>query len=273
MTSLLLDIGGTFIKGALASAPGEFSAQFEVPIDSAGNMESVRKSLREAYEHGACAGKVAVAIPGPFDYSTGTFLMQHKFASVYGLSFRTLAGIPDSVPVSFVHDVNCMLAGEMAFGAARGYSNVALVTLGTGLGFALAVDGEILTAPSGSPAVGIWNMSYRDSILEDYVSARGIRRLYGMEIGVKEIAAFAAAGDIAAQESFRYAGSILAETLEPVLNEYGTQCLLFGGQISRSFSLMEPALRSLLTFCPSLSHLGTVSDISRATFLGLMAPK
>ena len=273
MASLLLDIGGTFIKGAIASAPGEFSEEFEVPIDSSGNMESVRKSLREAYSHGSSASEVAVAIPGPFDYSEGMFLMKHKFASVYGLSLRTLAGIPPSVPVRYVHDVNCMLAGEMAFGAARGFRNVALVTLGTGLGFGLAVDGLILVGPTGSPQVGIWNMPYRDGILEDYVSARGIRRLYGVEIGVKEIAAFAAAGDIAAQESFRYAGSILAETLEPVLNEYGTQCLLFGGQISRSFFLMESALRSLLTFCPSLSHLGTVSDISSATVLGLMAPK
>ena len=269
MASLLLDVGGTFIKGAVAESPAPlFSDRFDIPIDSAGSFDSISASLRAACARSVSCDRVAVAIPGPFDYAAGTFLMKHKFASVYGLSFRALAGIPQSVPVSFVHDVNCMLAGEMAYGAAMGFSNVALVTLGTGLGFTVAVDGSILVAPSGSPAVGIWDMPWRDGILEDYVSSRGIRRLYSKELSVKEMADAAMAGDVEAEQAFRYAGEILVQALEPILYQYDIECLLFGGQISRAYDLFAPSLTPLSHM---VSHIGPVSDISNATFGGLLA--
>lgn len=274
MTSLLLDVGGTFIKGAVAETTTStpvFTDRFEIPIDSAGSFDAISASLRAACSRVASCGRVAVAIPGPFDYAEGTFLMKHKFASVYGLSFRALAGIPDTVPVTFVHDVNCMLAGEIAYGAARDFQNAALVTLGTGLGFAVAVEGSILVAPSGSPEVGIWDLPWRDGILEDYVSSRGIRRLYSKELSVKDMADAARAGDIEAEQAFRYAGDILVQALEPILYQYDVECLLFGGQISRSYDLFECSLPLLKAFCPSLRHIGPVSDISNATFCGLLA--
>ena len=249
--TILLDVGGTFIK---------CSDGREIPINSAGSREEIVSALRLAVGD---AEAVAVAIPGPFNYDDGIFLMKHKFAAVYGESFAALCG--SGASFRFIHDVNAMLLGEMTAGFGKGYSRVALVTLGTGLGFSMSIDGEILKNESGSPGVPIWNLPYRDGILEDYASKRGFLRGYE-GISVKELAEKAFAGDKAVLARFVEVGQILSGALSPILEEYGIECLLFGGQISCSYRLFGPALEAGLQ---GLKHVGPVSDVGGATFNGL----
>ncbi len=227
-------------------------------------------SLREAV---GGATHVAVAIPGPFDYDNGVFLMKHKFAAVYGERFADLCHSErseESPSFRFIHDVNAMLLGEMASGAGKGYDRVALVTLGTGLGFAMSLEGKLLKNEMGSPAVPIWNLPYRDGILEDYVSKRGFLRGYPEGMTVKRLSELAFQGDSKALSRFSDTGAVLAQIVEPVLEEYKIECLLFGGQISRSFALFGPAVRTGLSDIPVLRYIGPVSDIDNATFNGLM---
>lgn len=252
---LLLDVGGTFIK---------CSDGREIPVDSAGTREQIAGALKEGVGD---AEEVAVAIPGPFDYKNGIFLMQHKFAAVYGEHFADLTC--SGARFRFIHDVNAMLLGEMVSGAGSAYRRVALVTLGTGLGFSMSIDGEILKSDSGSPKVSVWNLPWKDGILEDYASKRGFLR--GFEgVSVKDLADRARNGDAAAAARFRDVGSTLAAALTPILAQWGIECLLFGGQISRSFDLFGPAV---IAGCEEntlpLKHIGPVSDISNATFNGL----
>lgn len=261
---ILLDVGGTFIKCGDGRS---------VPVDSNGTREVISASLREAVGPWADGDLVGVAIPGPFDYGKGIFLMKHKFAAVYGESFRALAGLPENADVRFIHDVNCMLLGELSTGAAKGFRNVALVTLGTGLGFSMAIDGEILKAPTGSPLVSVYSRPFQDGILEDFASKRGIMRLYNLFGGtpagsVKEIADKAAKGYVPALGAFREAGEILALSLKEILAEYGIECLLFGGQISKSFRFMEEAFATLPG---QVKKVAPVSDFDHATFNGLEA--
>lgn len=252
--TILLDVGGTFIK---------CSDRRSIPIDSAGTREDIASSLRQALGD---AEKAAIAIPGPFDYDNGIFLLKHKFAAVYGERFADLTGFRGEL--RFIHDVNAMLLGETTAGAGLGCSRVALVTLGTGLGFSMSIGGEILKNDMGSPRVSIFNIPYRDGILEDYASKRGIIR--GFEsITVKELADKARRGDAAALERFRETGGIVAEAIASTLEEYRIECLLFGGQISRSFDLLGQAVKEGLYGVSSLRYVGPVSDIDRATFNGL----
>ena len=256
--TILLDVGGTFIK---------CSDGRTVPIDSDGSREQIAGALCEAVGD---ASDVAVAIPGPFDYANGIFLMKHKFASVYGERFADLVAADSDQPsFRFINDVIAMLLGEVHSGAGRGYSRVALVTLGTGLGFAISIDGKPLLNEMGSPLVRIWNIPYRDGILEDYASKRGFLRGFPEGLTVKDLAGNPVAADAA--QRFAEVGGILAEALAPILAEYGIECLLFGGQISRSYHLFGPALEACLTStaAPSLRHVGPVSDIGNATFNGL----
>ena len=254
MKTILLDVGGTFIK---------CSDGREIPIDSDGSREDIANSLKEAL---ADAEKAAVAIPGPFDYEHGIFLMKHKFAAVYGECFAVIIG--GNREYRFIHDVNAMLLGEMASGAGKAYERVALVTLGTGLGFSMSLDGHLLMNELGSPLVPVYNLPFGGGILEDYVSKRGFLRGY-QGLTVKELAQRAGEGDRAALERFADRGTILASCIAPILKEYGIQCLLFGGQISRSYFLLAKAVEEGLRNVDSLQYAGPVQDIGNATFNGL----
>lgn len=236
---LLLDVGGTFIK---------CSDGREIPINSDGSREEISGSFAEAVgafiDNPARTDNVgiAVAIPGPFDYERGIFLMKHKFAAVYGENFRDVAGIPSGIELRFTHDVNCMLSGEMRYGNGREYSRVALVTLGTGLGFAMSIDGHILKNETGSPLVSIFGIPYREGILEDYASKRGFIREFESLGGtgaatVKDIASLATHGDDLALATFREVGTTIGKAISPIIEKYQIECLLLGGQISRSFCL------------------------------------
>lgn len=250
---ILLDVGGTYIK---------CSDGRSIPVDSNGTRDEIASSLSKAVEGYSCA---CVAIPGPFDYSTGTFLMKHKFMSVYGEKFQELARIQNC---RFTHDVNAMLLGEVAPAKAKGFNKVALVSIGTGLGFSVSICGNILTDELGAPLFHIYNRPFKDGILEDYVSKRGFLRGYE-GITVKELADMARNGDAGAIGRFNECGRILAEVLSPMLSDLSIECLLFGGQISRSFDLFRDAFISSLSSVDSLREVNMVSDIDNATFNGL----
>ena len=250
--TILLDVGGTFVK---------CSDGRQIPIDSDGPREVISASLREAVGD---ASDVAVAIPGPFNYEEGIFLMKHKFAAVYGERFADLIR-GEGISFRFIHDVNAMLLGEMTAGTGKGYRRVALVTLGTGLGFSMSIDGEILKNEMGSPKVPIFNRPFRDGILEDYASKRGFLRGFPKGLTVKDLSLMPAAAT-----RFAEVGAILAEALEPLLEEYEIECLLFGGQISRSFNLFGPSVIAGLNHL-SLKHIGPISDFDNATFNGLIS--
>ena len=256
---LLLDVGGTFIK---------CSDGRTVPIDSAGSRDHIVAALREVCtvtgDLRLC--KLRAAVPGPFDYATGQFLMKHKFAAVYGEYFADIVGLPRE-NCKFAHDVNCMLLGEISADAGES-RNTALGALGTGLGFAMYVDGEILENELGSPKVSIFNRPYRDGTLEDYASKRGVLNLYGRnDLTVKEIADRAHAGEQKAQEAFRQMGTIIGESIAPILQEYKVERLLLGGQISRSADLFTPALAESLAGIA----ISPISDFDNTTFNGLRA--
>lgn len=226
---VLLDVGGTFIK---------CNDGRSVPVDSDGSRESIAASFREAV--GEDAVGVGIAVPGPFDYANGIFRMKHKFAAIYGECFRDVAGIPAGVPVGYIHDVNAALRGAIETDRLLQEGTVALITLGTGLGLAVAENGRIVTNEAGSPKYKLWDLPYGDSILEEYISRRGIRKRYrDGSVDVKELASMARRGNIDAAAAFRNAGADLSYGAQPLLERLGVRLVLFGGEISRSLDLFQ----------------------------------
>lgn len=238
----LLDVGGTFIK----CADGR-----QVPVHSDGSREVIAAALQEAIGPAEGLKGVGIAIPGPFNYEDGVFLMKHKFTAVYGASLRELARLPEEVVLKYHHDVNVLLRGAIRMlGLEKG--NTAVVTLGTGLGFAYAIDGLVRYNEMGSPARNLWNIPMGEGgILEDRISARGIQAAYSRKTGdcgqsVHSIAQRAFAGEESALEVFADLGDLLGEILAGIVNELEIDTLLMGGQIAKSLSLLSRPLQNRL---------------------------
>ena len=168
--------------------------------------------------------------------------------------------------MGFVHDVNAPLLGLLSERPELRRGRVALVTLGTGLGFSYAVDGIVQMNENLGPARSLYNRPFRDSILEDYVSRRAILKAYGkpVEGDVKEISERARSGEKEALDAFLSTGRNFAEGIRPLLEDLHIDKIFFGGQIARSFDLMEPAVRQGL---PGIS-LEVIQDYSRTAMLG-----
>lgn len=282
---ILLDVGGTFVKSSLGiSGKGAVEGTFDsTPMSSDGTAEEIEAAFREAVsgqmkraaDSGYDVDAVCVVMPGPFDYKEGIFLMKHKFAAVYGRSFREILGdaITEDIRLAFAHDVNGALLGALTIYPELKKGNVAMSTLGTGLGFAHAKEGEVKESPTGSPAVDLWDAPYMGSILEDYISRRAILRYYS-ELGgvlaegedVKEISERARKGDEKALEAFRSAGRHYVAGAKNVLERLEIRHLLFAGQIARSFDLMEKEIREGLGEGIEVS---VVDDIQGTVLVGI----
>lgn len=266
---LALDIGGTFIKSGLIEASGEAVEIPPVAVDSNAEAEKIIQSFADAIEagldkagelSGACeVGGIGMAIPDPFDYYKGVSLMKHKFASLYGrdLSAEIHQKLPKikEVPIRYCHDANAFIIGETWRGAGMGFSRVIGVTLGTGIGVGASVDGKVLVSELGSPAdeVSLWNKPYKDGTVEDAVSSRRIisqykksQPAYDTAKGVKPIAEAAIRGETEARAIFDQLGEDLGHALTPLAQSLKAEMIIFGGQIAKSFSLIEPSLKATL---------------------------
>lgn len=292
MAYLIIDAGGTYLKSAVLNRTGEIlmDSGYITKSFSKSSKEKIIQAFYETVTHGLnciermgmILGGIGIAFPGPFDYENGIPLMEHKFMRIHGVNLQEvicrIPGVSPDVAIKFMHDANAVLAGELWKGKAVGHDNAAVVTLGTGLGFAFSQNGVIQCSSLGSPMVTIYRLPYGQGILEDYVSQRGFLQIYQKitgktesgKIKVSDIGNWACKGDLHSIQTFRIVGKILAESLEKILIERNIQCLLLGGQISRSFHYMEESLKQGLKEVKCLRKISVVESIDNAALFGVL---
>jgi len=286
---LTIDAGGTYLKSAVLNSEGEVleGSSFSKKALSAGSKEEILQAFRDIAIRGLKyiknAGKklggIGVAFPGPFDCHNGIPLMKHKFSNIYGINlrewFQEIPGISNDIQISFIPDAHAVLSGELWKGNAQGFPDTAIVTLGTGLGFAFSKNGIVQSNNIGGPLVTIYRVPFRNGYLEDYIGRSGILESFSEKSGksienldVSDIGKWANEGEKISIQIFNDIGSILAEGLHSILNETDVQCLLLGGQISQSFRHMENTFRYGLKDLHRLQKISVVKDIGNAAFLG-----
>ena len=161
-----------------------------------------------------------------------------------------------SLPAAITNDANAAAIGEMIFGAAKGMKNFIVITLGTGLGSGIVVNGELVYGADGfAGEIGhtIFDMNGREcgcgrkGCLETYASASGIRRtvfeLIGntnipsrlreisfSQLSAKDIADAAMRGDKLALKAFDYTAKVLGLKLADAVAHLSPEAIiLFGG--------------------------------------------
>jgi glucokinase len=287
---LSIDAGGTFLKSAVLSAGWEIipGSGFSISSYSEDSREKILGAFKEVITRGIRfidtigknPGGIGIAIPGPFHTEKAMPLMKHKFQNIYGLDlkecFRSFSIVPRGIPIQFIHDANAVLIGELWKGNAVGFDHAAVVTLGTGLGFAVAEKRIVLCNEIGGPFMSIYNRPYQDGMLEDYTAKRAMLEIYHQlrksepsgDLTVRDIGRMADEGDRISQEVFYRVGEILATALKEIIVKRRIQCLLFGGQISRAFRHIKPALEKGLSNTDHLKRISAVSDIDGAALTG-----
>lgn len=161
MTILVCDLGGTRLKIGLVRN-GRVSSRVTLPANSHQGLAPQLPSLKSAWLQlleGAgmkladCHG-VTVAFPSLVDPSSGRVLTAYgKFADAPGLDLRAWASAELGLPLAIENDARMALIGEWRAGAGRGCDNLAMMTLGTGLGTCAVIEGRVLRGQHGQAGV------------------------------------------------------------------------------------------------------------------------
>jgi glucokinase len=261
---LLLDVGGTTIKGAVCALSGNDRIFARADFDSRSDADAhtiilnflrIFDTLIRSIEDGdkKIAG-IAFAFPGDFDYEKGIPLLKNvqKYDSLYGrdlpATFRSLIGssplgeyfVPDYRFV-FVHDIAAFLLGKINQ-LPRAYQKIMTVCVGTGAGSAFYAHGKLVDHEfPGVPFKGwIYNKPFRDGIIDDYISVRGLANLaahrMGRPVSGEELSRMAAHNQKEALSIFTLFGEMLAECLTPFFQSFAPDCFILGGGIAKGGS-------------------------------------
>lgn len=152
MVVLGIDIGGTQIKAGMVDELGAILASrtVETPVDLEGFVPSLHDAIRWLLEATTLPAGVGVGCKGIINPdSTLVEVLPGALHYLEGLRLSDLVGLPIDVPVFADNDARVALAGEMVWGAAKGYENVIMLTLGAGVGGAVIANGQLLRGHNG----------------------------------------------------------------------------------------------------------------------------
>lgn len=263
---VMLDVGGTGVKAGVFSPDGcmdgpacSFDAKAkEGPETIFNNFAFIIGKMAA----GRQIDGIGMAFPGPFDYKRGISLMQglNKYDSIYGMDITKHVTEcllksgqrmcpADGCRFLFLHDVEAFALGTCLTGKASQCGKVICVCIGTGAGSAFLKDGKVLKeAGGGVPENGwIYNTKYKDAVIDDYLSVRGLGRLIqeyfpwpraevgGAAMDGAKLFLMAESGDDTAREVFARFGADVKEALLPFLAAFQPDGLILGGQIAKSF--------------------------------------
>lgn len=237
------DIGGSHISTALVDLENKILVEdtFErQTVNSHDEITAIINSWTGCIQSSMKKGNleataIGIAIPGPFDYEKGVSLMknQNKYEALYEIDVKVLLakkiGI-NTEDITFLNDAACFLQGEMFAGAGVLFKRAVGLTLGTGLGSALFLNGH---AEDGD----LWCVKFRESIAEDYLSGHWLKSTYIKRTGkhiesVKALCAIAET-DADANAILREFGYTLAEFVSEHLLDKEPEGLILGGNIAK----------------------------------------
>lgn len=190
-----IDIGGTSIKLGLFNLAGVLLEKWEIPTRTEAYGEriipdiagSVKEKMREHSLGTAQVAGLGIGVPGQVD-AAGTVLLAENLGW-RNIPLSQILTEDTGIPVKTENDANLAALGELRQGSGRGCRNMMLVTVGTGIGCGIILDGAVVAGANGA-AGEIGHIHVEDAVkapcncgnygcLEQVASARGITMLAG----------------------------------------------------------------------------------------------
>lgn len=267
-----MDIGGTKTLVVIADREGTIlgSASAATPAQDGGAaMTATALAVLRAAE--ADAGITALALgvgaAGVIDQATGTVTAaSDSFVGWAGFGLAAALRAATGVPVTVENDVNAFLSGELAYGAMAGQREVLGIALGTGVGGAIALGGEIFTGPRGAAGEIGHTPGYGDrpctcgqfGHLETIASGLSIATRYAElggsgDPGAHGVADRARTGDEIARRVFAEAGRAVALSIATAANLIDIGHAVIGGGVRGSWDLIAESLDATLAENPPVS--------------------
>ncbi|HEY2664966.1 MAG TPA: ROK family protein [Candidatus Binataceae bacterium] len=267
-----LDMGGTNLRCGAVSTKGEILILCRASAHAMSAADSIAENIAyqvrkvESMAHGRGWGRAAgvgVAVPGPINLKTGVVLASPHVVNWRDYPLRQRLQALLKRPIRLENDANAWALGEFWLGAARGFKDVILLTLGTGVGGGVIVGGKVIYGRAGM-AGELGHITVEANgppcdcgargCLEAYASASGLRQMVRSELGVagaaserdfldqrgdfsvRKLAAAAKTGNQRALRALESAGRHLGIAIASLINIFDPELVVIGGGIAGALS-------------------------------------
>ena len=271
-----IDVGGQTSKLGVIDARGTVLAQTVIRTDTYDTIgpyiaelsSAVKKIIKESGTEGKIRG-VGVGAPNG-NYYTGT--IENAPNLPWGRTkvefAKLLSEALDNLPVALTNDANAAAVGEMTYGAARGMKNFIMITLGTGVGSGIVINGEVVYGHDGFAGELGHTAAVRNNgracncgksgCLEAYCSAMGVARtarewleltdepslLRGLDnIASKDVYDAAREGDKLALKIFEFTGKILGRSFADFVAFSAPEAIVLFGGLARAKEFLDAPIK------------------------------
>jgi glucokinase len=280
------DLGGTHLRAGLINENGQILRQVKQSTPVSSNAECVVNALvscaDELQLQSSSSEKfvsASVVVPGTVNPQNTGVIEAPNLPGLDNFPLKEALERKLDVPVLIENDANAAAVGEMWLGAARGARNVICITLGTGVGGGVILDGKLWRGTEGSagelghtsvdPFVGPLCKCGSTGCLEMFASATAIVRmtreslnaypnstLHTQCLTAAKIYEAAKAGDELALMIFKKVGEYLGVGLANLINILGPEVIVIGGGVANAWDLFEGPMREQINkrAFPSISR-------------------
>ncbi|GAB0116053.1 ROK family protein [Acidisoma sp. 7E03] len=261
--ALGVDIGGSSVKLGLVTAAGTVTARQAIPFDPSWSFEACAEAIGDAaarLAEGQGMAAIGLGLPAYPHPETGALVAPvPNVPPLHRGSLKAALAARFGLPVHVGNDGVCATLAERDFGAGRAFRRFALLTLGTGIGGALVIDGRLIDGPHGlPPEIGAICLDPSRTDVPDGVpgafeylaSAAALARRYRALSGdesvteARQVVARAEAGEPLALQVMDEEGRWIAQVVGMMSNLLNLEAVLLGGGLSHAGqTLLAPVLR------------------------------
>jgi glucokinase len=260
---LAFDVGGTKLAAAvfgldrrrLSKVQSLPAMAKQRPAVTLLNLKRVGEQARKEAKVSGPPLSVGMGSPGPLDTESGRLLAIDNLPNLAGFDMAGFIQQEFGAPLHIENDANCFALGEAMQGAGRGKPIVVGVTLGTGFGCGIVINGKILTGVTGN-AGEVAYCPVSGGTFDQMLSGGGVQRFYTRVSGKpapepKQIGEMAEQGDPDALEAWRFYGEAVGTALGTISAILDPSVVVVGGSVARRLALfrepLEKKMRSILS--------------------------
>ena len=267
-----IDVGGTKIAVGLVDRDGQILEQEVTPSEPVkqlpGALDRLEHMLRACQERqpGARVIGIGVGCTGPVDPVSGMLGPNTFLPGWEGFNLIDLLRAHFGVPAAVENDADAAALGETAWGAGRGASRCIYITVSTGIGGGIVLDGAlyrgaggahpelghiVIQSGQGEPcfcgARGCWeNLASGPALAGWYNTQARERGLKLPEVDARAVCQRSGEGDALAQEAVQREGMYLGVGLANLITAFVPEVIVLGGGVMQSWPLFESQVRSVI---------------------------
>lgn len=275
---LCFDIGGTFIKyGIVDDGVLENTGKFATDRE---NGEAVLAEMNRVISenHPEELDGISISSPGFADNASGVIVSGNVIDGFNGLDIRKYFEERFSLPVALENDANCAALAEFGLGNGQGVDNLAVMTLGTGVGGGLVLNGKLYNGNRNMAGEfgflfihGIHTDRPEDEILSGHASSRALCEAVSEKVGRTvdgfEVFELIGQGNEDAIEAMNHFLDSLAMGIYNIAYTVAPQKVLIGGGISEQPSILPEVIKRVSALTPSFSvDLNDIMEIGTCRF-------